>query len=140
MPLPILLPAAAFLGLAILADLKSHKEDSRHKKSIEACTATMRATWIKKDGVIQIYHEVGSLNCARIVVECSRPLNEQVPGEFNGYPVMVRMRPEEFGVLTGASGIRGVESFKQYSAAEADAIRRDQAAQGFTMSSVAPPG
>lgn len=46
----------------------------------------------------------------------------------------------EFGVLTGAGGIRGVATFKNYTPEEQVALRRGQAEEGFRVRSVGPPG
>jgi hypothetical protein len=170
---PVVYPALAFLGLAILSDLGEQKVQ-RHRKSIEACTAEVRAMWVKEDGVLRVYHEVSSLNCAQIVVECSNPPRQIIPGEYGGYPLRVKygygestlgripthlwntggmgIRGEprswrdseprygaSYGVITGPAGIRGVGAFRSYTAAQLDAIRRDEAAQGLRASSVAPP-
>lgn len=150
MPLPILLPAALFLGSAILIDLAGGSA-KRRTKSIEVCTAQLRAMWIKEDGIIRVYHEVCGLDCARIVVECTDEAPSSIPGEFDGYPVLVRLNPthqeirdahakqdDEYGVVTGAAGIRGVPTFRSYTQQEMDAMRRDQAAQGMRFSSTAP--
>jgi len=137
--LPIVYPVLAFLGLAILAELGDGSKVTRHRKSIEACTADIRAMWIKEDGVIRVYHEVININCARIVVECTNRAPSGLPGEIEGHPILARIQPH-YGLATGAAGIRGMPTFRSYSNAEMDAIRRDEAAQGLRSVSVAPPG
>lgn len=47
---------------------------------------------------------------------------------------------DEFGVLTGTGGIRGVPTFQAFTPAQQAAMRRDEAAQGLRGTSVAPPG
>lgn len=138
MPLPVVIPALAFLGLALLAELGGTKTKT-HQTSIEACTADIRAMWIKENGVIRVYHEVVGINCTRIVVECADRAPSGLPGEIGGHPVLARIQPK-YGLATGAAGIRGMPTFRSYTNAEMDAMRRDEAAQGLRASSVAPPG
>jgi hypothetical protein len=57
---------------------------------------------------------------------------------MRGPTVSWRDKNPRYGVLTGAAGIRGVQSFRSYTPAEMATIRQDQAAQGFVQGSVAP--
>lgn len=51
-----------------------------------------------------------------------------------------RFGEDEYGVLTGAGGIRGVPTFQSFTPAQIAAYNREGAAQGLRGGSVAPPG
>lgn len=143
MPIPLIVPAAAFIGAAILADaVSSARHPATHRQSIEACTADIRATWVKENGVIRVYHEISAVNCAQIIVECTAPPERPMPPEYGGHPVRLRLIPEgeAYGVMTGAAGIRGMPTFRTFTPAQMAAMRREEAAQGLRATSVAPPG
>lgn len=92
MPIILLWPIG-LLALALLSDQSYSRAPTSQNKSIEACTAVCQASWIKEDGVVKVYSEQISVNCARIVVEVDPGQGDpSLPGEVDGHPVLIRLK------------------------------------------------
>ncbi len=51
--------------------------------------------WLVEDGILRVYAEQTDLSCYRVVVDCTDLKPGLIPGEVDGYPVRIRVAPEE---------------------------------------------
>lgn len=105
---PVLLPFGVSLFAAILSDLAGEREQ-RRRRSIEVCTATCKAMWLKEDGVLRVYQGTKALTCAQIVVEVDGHAPLHIPGHVEDHPVRIRMIPP--GTSFGATDTDAAEKF-----------------------------
>lgn len=85
----VLVPWLAALGLAVLQSL-ARTAEPRPRRSVTACIGECTAMWIVEDGVLRVYAENSSVDCQRIVVDCST-VPSSIPGEVDGWPVRIRI-------------------------------------------------
>lgn len=104
-----LLPFGISLIAAIVSEWINERREQRVQKSIEVCTASCRAAWLKEDGVLRVYASTSSLSCAQIVVEVDGEPPMYVPKNIEEHPVSIRMIPE--GTIYGATEEEAAEKF-----------------------------
>lgn len=140
--MPILIFAIGFLAIAVLTSVSSTSP------SIASIVDHVARNWIGRPGVVAVFDERTPQGTVIVVqVLEGYEADTGLPGEIAGVPIRIRVGgpifmegTEEFGVLTGAAGIRGVPTFSTFSPEEEDRMRREEAAEGHVFTSVAPPG
>jgi len=93
--IPVLLPLGASVIVAIIADMLGSNNEDADQRSIEVCISECRAAWLKKDGVLQVYHQTTKLDCTQVVVEVTEKSNADIPGRVSGYPVLIKVLPSK---------------------------------------------
>lgn len=94
----VMAPWAIALGFAVVArwlELDQEEEGPRNQKSIEVCVGSCSAMWFSEDGVLRVYAEETEVSCYRLVIDCSSIPHSSIPGEVDGYPVRIRISPED---------------------------------------------
>ncbi len=130
--LVVMAPWAMAIGFAMIARWLDQEEDERpEQRSIELCVGSCSAMWLVKDGVLRVYAEQTSVECYRIVVDCTSVPSEQIPGEVDGFPVRIRVSTDE------TADQRAARAFAQQAAERGYVLRpvRNQEGQICVLSS-----
>lgn len=144
--MPLFLFVAGFFGVAVLSDLFGESENESFGYGEASLSRVPLRIWDEGSWGLRgrprnwrspgygDYQPLGNVDLG--VRGPTHSWRHPLPREWEIFTDHV----DEFGVLTGAGGIRGVASFESFTPEQQAAMRREEAAQGLRAASAAPSG